>query len=146
MSEFSAAPEEPPDHWLAEPVVLLPGAEATELKRTRQALAANETLLRQFVQHTPAAVAMFDTEMRCLQASDRWLTDYGLEGRNIAGLTYQEMFPELPDRWKEVYHNVLAGATEQCERDPIPRDATAPWNGCSGRPAPGTNPTAASEG
>src|SRR5580658_7202397 len=113
MSKFSAAPEEPPGLWLAAPPVLLPGAEASELKRTRQALAANETLLRQFVQHTPAAVAMFDTDMRCIQASDRWLADYGLEGRNIAGLSYHEMFPELADRWKDVHRNVLAGASEK---------------------------------
>jgi PAS domain S-box-containing protein len=112
-----------------------PGAEATELSRTRQALAANESLLRQFVQHTPAAVAMFDTEMRCLQASDRWLTDYGLEGRNIAGLSYHEMFPELPGCWKEVYRNVLAGATEHCERDPITRrDGSVEWMQWEARP------------
>jgi two-component system cell cycle sensor histidine kinase/response regulator CckA len=135
MSKFSAVSEEAPDSWLAPPVALLPGAEATELKRTRQALAANEILLRQFVQHTPAAVAMFDARMCCIQASDRWLTDYGLEGRDIAGLTYLEMFPELPDRWKAVHHNVLAGATEQCERDTIVRrDGSVEWLQWEARP------------
>jgi PAS domain S-box-containing protein len=135
MSEYLAAPKEPPDHWLAAPVVLLPGAEAGELKRTRQALAANETLLRQFVQHTPAAVAMFDTDMRCIQASDRWLADYGLEGRNIAGLSYHEMFPELADRWKDIHHNVLAGAAEKRERDPVLRsDGSVEWLQWEARP------------
>jgi PAS domain S-box-containing protein len=135
MSEFAEAPEEPPGPWLAERAAVLPAEETAELKRTRQALAANETLLHQFVQHTPAAVAMFDTEMRCLQASDRWLTDYGLEDRNIAGLTYHQMFPGLPDRWKEVYHRVLAGAIEQCERDPIPcGDGSVEWLQWEARP------------
>jgi len=135
MSEFSATPEEPPREWRAEPTPVLPTEEVTELNRTRQALAANETLLLQFVQHTPAAVAMFDTQMRCLQASDRWLTDYGLAGRNIVGLSCHEMFPDLPDRWKEVYHHVLAGAIEQCERDPITRgDGTVDWVQWEARP------------
>jgi two-component system cell cycle sensor histidine kinase/response regulator CckA len=135
MSEFTIAPDEPPDHWQAATAALLPSTDATELKRTRQALAANETLLRQFVQHTPAAVAMFDTDMRCIQASDRWLADYGLEGRDIAGLSYLAMFPELPDRWKELHHNVLAGATEQCERDPILRaDGSVEWLQWEARP------------
>src|SRR5580704_1028552 len=121
MSEFAAAPKKPPGPWMAETEAVLPGEERAELNRTRQALAANETLLHQFVQHTPAAVAMFDTEMRCLQASDRWLTDYGLEDRNIVGLTYDQMFRDQPERWKEVYSLVLAGAIEQCERDRIRR-------------------------
>jgi PAS domain S-box-containing protein len=109
--------------------------EAAELNRTRPALAASETLLRQFVQNTPAAVAMFDTHMRCLQASDRWLSDYGLEGRNIVGLSCHQMFPDLPDRWKEVYHHVLAGAVEQCERDPITRgDGSVDWVQWEARP------------
>jgi PAS domain S-box-containing protein len=111
------------------------GEESAELSRTRQALAANETLLHQFVQNTPAAVAMFDTQMRCLQASDRWLIDYGLAGRDIVGLSCHEMFPGLPDRWKEVYHHVLQGAIEQCERDPIPRaDGSVEWVQWEARP------------
>ncbi|HEV7924344.1 MAG TPA: PAS domain S-box protein, partial [Verrucomicrobiae bacterium] len=135
MSEFAAAPKKPPGQWQAETAAVLPGQETTELKRTRQALAANETLLHQFVQHTPAAVAMFDTQMRCLQASDRWLTDYGLDDRNIVGLTYDQMFPDQPKRWKEVYQHVLAGAIEQCERDLIRRgDGSVEWLQWEARP------------
>ncbi len=135
MSEFTAAPGKPPSHCAAEPAVLLPADEASELNLTRQALAANETLLHQFVQHAPAAVAMFDTEMRCLQASDRWLADYGLTGRNIAGLSCRQMFPDLPERWKEAYRHVLDGAIEQCERDPMPcRDGSVEWLQWEARP------------
>src|SRR5271157_1699856 len=100
MSEPAATPEDLPRHWRAGTAAVLPVEETPELTKARQALAANETLLHQFVQHTPAAVAMFDTQMRCLQASDRWLSDYGLEDRAIVGLTYHQMFPGLPDRWK----------------------------------------------
>jgi two-component system cell cycle sensor histidine kinase/response regulator CckA len=135
MSEPTAAPKEPPRQRRAEPAAVSPAAEGTDLKRSRAALAANNSLLHQFLQHTPAAVAMFDTQMRCLQASDRWLTDYGLEGRDIVGMSYHEMFPDLPDRWKELYHNVLDGASERCERDPIPRsDGSVEWLQWEARP------------
>jgi len=135
MSKFSVAPKEPPIQSRAESAGTLLAESATELAQSRQALAANETLLHQFVQHTPAAVAMFDNQMRCLQASDRWLTDYGLAGRNVVGLSCHEMFPGLPDRWKEVYHHVLAGAIEECERDPIPGpDGSVEWVQWEARP------------
>jgi PAS domain S-box-containing protein len=135
MSEFAAAINDPPRLRLAEASELSQTGEIPERQLTRPFLPDDERLLRQFVRHTPAAVAMFDTEMRCLLASDRWLTDYGLAGRSVAGMSCHQMFPQLPDCWKEVYRNVLAGATEQCERDPIPRgDGTMDWLQWEARP------------
>lgn len=89
----------------------------TERKLAEEALEANEALLREFIRHTPAAIAMFDTEMRYLQTSDRWLTDYHLEGQNIIGKSHYEVFPDLPGRWKAVHARALRGAVEKCDED-----------------------------
>ena len=77
--------------------------EQTRLKRFEEAVKTNEALLRLFIKHTPAAIAMFDTDMRYLQVSDRFLTDYDLEGQDLIGKSHYEVFPNLPDRWKEVH-------------------------------------------
>lgn len=102
--------------------------DVTELKQAQQALTASEALLEQFIKHAPAAVAMLDTDLRYLQTSDRWLTDYRLDGQDLIGRSHYEVFPDIPERWKEIHRRVLRGATESCEQDPFPRaDGTMEW-------------------
>ncbi|MGC3958608.1 MAG: PAS domain S-box protein [Verrucomicrobiota bacterium] len=104
------------------------GTDVTELIRTKQALTASETLLQQFIKYTPAAVAMFDTDMRYLQASDRWLLDYNLAEQDILGRSHYEVLPELPARWKEIHHRALNGVTESNEQDFFERaDGSVQW-------------------
>jgi PAS domain S-box-containing protein len=116
----------------------------TERKKAEQLAKANEALLRQFIKHSPAAIAMFDRDMRYLQCSDRWLTDYHLPGRGIIGLTHYEVFPDIPAHWKAAHRRVLAGAVEMCDEDPFRRagDSTEwlqwecrPWLNAAGRSA-----------
>lgn len=100
----------------------------TRLMRFEEAVKTNEALLRLFIKHTPAAIAMFDTDMRYLQVSDRFLTDYDLEGQDIIGKLHYDVFPNLPDRWKEVHKRILAGAVERCEEDPyVTSDGSTGW-------------------
>jgi PAS domain S-box-containing protein len=102
--------------------------DADERQRVEEAVKTNEALLRLFIKHTPAAIAMFDTEMRYLQVSDRFLTDYDREGQDLIGKSHYDVFPDLPDRWKEVHRRILAGAVERCEEDPyITSDESTGW-------------------
>lgn len=71
---------------------------------------------------------MFDTDMRYLQVSDRFLTDYDLEGHDLIGKSHYEVFPDLPVRWREVHRRILAGAVERCEEDSyIAADGSTGW-------------------
>ncbi|MCA8971387.1 MAG: PAS domain S-box protein [Planctomycetes bacterium] len=92
---------------------------AIERVRAEESLRDSEERLRLFVRHAPAAVAMFDREMRCLVASQRWLEDSRLEDRDVIGSVYYDIVPDLPERWKAVHRQCLAGQIMRCDEDLI---------------------------
>lgn len=103
-------------------------AVAEERDRLKEELQRSEERVRLFVTYTPAAVAMLDNDMRYMMASLRWKTEYRLLDQEIIGRSHYEVFPEIPERWKEIHRRCLAGATEGCEEDPFPRaDGTLDW-------------------
>ncbi len=122
--EITVNPQETTDGKFVLDVV----RDVTERKRAEQSLAENEALLRQFIKHAPAAIAVLDRDLRYLQCSDRWLSDYQLAGRDVIGRSHYEIFPDVPERWKEVHRRVLAGAVERCDEDPFQRaDGSTEW-------------------
>jgi PAS domain S-box-containing protein len=100
----------------------------TARKAAEQALRERELQLRLFVEHSPAAIAMFDQDMRYLVTSRRWLMDYGLGQQDLTGRCHYDVFPEIPDRWKEIHRRCRAGSVETCDEDPFAReDGTLDW-------------------
>lgn len=88
----------------------------------------SEERLRYFIQYAPVPLAMFDREMRYLFASRRWCSDYGLEGGDLTGKSHYDLFPELPERWKEFHRRGMAGETLSAEADTFVRkDGTVQW-------------------
>jgi two-component system, cell cycle sensor histidine kinase and response regulator CckA len=100
----------------------------TARKLAEFALRTSEEHQRLLVEHAPAAIAMFDRNMRYMTVSQRWRTDYGLGDAPIVGRTHYEVFPEIPERWKALHRRALAGETLQCNEDPFERaDGTIQW-------------------
>ena len=110
------------------PLVIAMVEEITDKKRAEEALRASEDLLKNFVKNVPVEVAMLDRDMRYLQVSDRWCADYSLDCSELLGRSHYELFPDCPERWKEMHRRGLAGETLRAEEDRWDReDGTTTW-------------------
>lgn len=90
-------------------------------KRAQDTLVAAEKQLSLFVEQAPAAIAIFDRQMHYLAASHRYRKDYRID-LPVPGRSHYELFPYLPERWKEIHRRVLAGETMHNEEDTYIRE------------------------
>jgi PAS domain S-box-containing protein len=101
---------------------------AGKLAQANRSLHESEERLRLFIEHAPSALAMFDKDMRYLSASRRWLSDYNLQEPDLLGRSHYEVFPEIPESWKESHRRGLAGEVVLTEADLFERlDGSWQW-------------------
>ncbi len=103
-------------------------SDITRQKTIEAGLRESESRFRQFIEQAPTAIAMFDTHMNYLAASQRWLGDYGLSGSDILGRSHYEVFPEIGDDWRRIHRHCLAGHVEHKDEDRFERkDGSIQW-------------------
>jgi PAS domain S-box-containing protein len=100
-------------------------------------------IVRDITEQAPASLAMFDTKMRYLAVSRRFLSDFQLsDPAEVIGRSAYEVFPDLPSRCRENHVRVLAGEELTEEEDFFPRQdgriywvrwAMKPWRTADGR-------------
>ena len=96
--------------------------------KAEDALREREELLGLFIEHAPAALAMFDDKMRYQHASRRWMADYGLGDRDLRGVSHYDVFPETPEDWKDAHRRGMAGEVLSGEADRFERaDGSERW-------------------
>ncbi|MDP2205995.1 MAG: CHASE domain-containing protein [Alphaproteobacteria bacterium] len=101
-----------------------------EVDRKTHEIGASEEKMRMLIRHTPAAVAMFDRQMRYIMTSERWLKDYGLRERDIIGRSHYDIFPEILNmpEWLDHHQRCMKGESLSREEDAWVRpDGRTEW-------------------
>jgi diguanylate cyclase (GGDEF)-like protein/PAS domain S-box-containing protein len=89
----------------------------TERKEAEAALKKTKERLQLLVENAPVGLAMFDQDMRYLAVSRRWVEIVGCTGENILGRSHYEVFPAVPERYREVHDRALAGEPQKSDED-----------------------------
>ena len=88
-----------------------------EQRRATDSLAESEARLQRFVDQAPAAIAMFDRDMRYLAVSARWQNYFAPNGAALNGQLHYEALPTISDQWREYHKRGLAGEVLAADND-----------------------------
>jgi PAS domain S-box-containing protein len=103
-------------------VVRLAGTaqDITERKLGELALESEREQLRSIVSHAPVAMAILDRDLRYVAHSERWLKYWRLRGQSLLGHRHDELFPSLPEPYRESLRLALEGKVVTRREDPFP--------------------------
>ena len=106
----------------------------SKLRQLENALHKNEPDLHYILKHNPNAIAVYDKNLLYIAVSDRYLHDYNII-EDIIGKHHYEVFPELPQKWKDVHQRCLSGSIERKDDDYFERfDGSITYNRWECRP------------
>jgi len=107
----------------------------SNLKRSKEELIHSYDLMDYIISHARSAIAVFDRDLRYIYVSRRYLKDYNVKEKNVIGKHHYEVFPDIPDKWKDVHKRSLAGEVLSEEEDSYYReDSSVHWTRWECRP------------
>ena len=100
----------------------------TARKNAEAALKQSNNLMRFIIEHDSTAVAVFDRELKYIFVSQQYLDAYGIKERDVIGKKHYQIFPDLPEKWKEAHRKALAGEPSGVDEDSyLNKDGTIDW-------------------
>ena len=107
----------------------------SDIKSALKALSHSNELMNYIIEHNRSSVAVHDRELKYLYVSKRYLEEYNVKEKDIIGRHHYDLFPDLPQKWREVNKRALNGEVISAEDDPYPRsDGSVEWTRWECRP------------
>jgi two-component system, cell cycle sensor histidine kinase and response regulator CckA len=107
----------------------------TDRKLAEERLRHQQRLMQYVISHARSAIDVHDRELRYVYVSDRYLKEYNVRERDVIGRHHYEVFPDLPQKWRDVHQRALRGEVCCAEEDAYERaDGTLEWTRWECRP------------
>ncbi|MGE5457070.1 MAG: PAS domain S-box protein [Methanococcaceae archaeon] len=98
-------------------------------------LTHSHRLMKYIIENDRSAIAVLDNNLSYIYVSRQFINDYKVKERDILGKNHYEVFPDLPDAWREVHRRSLAGEVLSADEDPYEKaDGTIEWVRWESRP------------
>jgi PAS domain S-box-containing protein len=97
-------------------------SDITQRKQTETALTNYEQLMRYVIDHANSGVAIHDRDLNYLYVSQRYLDMYNVQEQDVLGKHHYEIFPDLPQKWREAHQKALRGEVSRADRDTFVRE------------------------
>jgi len=107
----------------------------TESKAAEAELLHSHELMNYIIDHANSAVAVHDKNMKYIYVSQNYLDQYKIKDKNIIGKHHYDVFPDLPQKWRDIHQRVLKGEILSAEDDLYEKeDGTIEWTRWECRP------------
>lgn len=111
------------------------GMEITDRKQIELSLSQSHNLMRYIIEHNPGSIAVFDKELKYIYVSQQYLNAYQVDESSIIGKNHHEIFPDLPQKFKDAHFKALQGEIVGADEDPYYRaDGSVNWTRWECRP------------
>lgn len=108
--------------------------DVTEQINATEALKHSHDLMQYIIEHSRSAIAVHDKDLNYIYVSKKYLEEYGVI-EQIIGRHHYDVFPDLPQKWREVHQKALHGIVTSGEEDPYVReDGHIDWTRWECRP------------
>jgi len=118
-------------------IVALEGfiSDISELKKAEIELAHSHDLMNYIIEYNWSAIAVLDKDLNYIYVSKRYLEESRAGEQNVIGKHHYDVFPDLPQKWRDLNQKVLAGEIVRAENDPFIRDdGNVDWTRWESRP------------
>ncbi|MEL6535716.1 MAG: PAS domain S-box protein, partial [Bacteroidota bacterium] len=93
--------------------------DVSQARRQQELLQRKQNELVAFIKAAPAAMAMFDAELRYITASNRWTSDFGLGAEDITGQNHYDLLPSWNPVWRNNQTECLLGTADDSIKRPF---------------------------
>ncbi|MCM2343390.1 MAG: response regulator [Alphaproteobacteria bacterium] len=75
--------------------------------------------MNDFIENTPAAIAMCDRTLKYLVVSKKWYEDFNIRDKDIIGKSHMDVFPDMPPHWLVIIKKCLEGISSASREERI---------------------------